>query len=270
MKRTVIAFCCLLLCLNAFGDTPGGDYSPISFFRPVYITSGVLANQVKMQISAKWELFQRVGLYMAYSQLMMWNLYDPSSPFKDINFNPEVFFRFESGYNFAGDAVIPFLDYIQLGFYEHNSNGLVAPDSRGYNRFYLQTQFGAGDWLHVSLNAKFFVLYDQLFKFPLFAIDNPDIQDYIGWTEFLFSIKLVDLEKHVDQDEIYVRFAPGGGMFGFDFTRGYQEIGLITRDLIGRFRIYLQLYHGYAEYLLQYKDAALADTFRIRAGIIIQ
>jgi phospholipase A1 len=270
MKKTVLILCSLFLCMHLYCVDGEVNYSPLTFYKSVYLTTGILQDQVKIQFSFKWEVLQRIGFYAAYSQLMMWNLYDPSSPFKDINFNPDLFWRFESGYNFLGDVRIPGVDYIQLGFFEHNSNGKVAPDSRGYNRFYVQAQFGIGEELHAALNIKWFMLYDPLLNLPLFKIDNPDIQDYIGCFEFLVFLRLRDVARNIDSEEIYVRFAPGGGVLGLDFTKGYQEIGLLTRSFISRFRVYIQLYHGYAECLIDYSNAAAWDRFAIRAGVMFQ
>jgi hypothetical protein len=82
---------------------PGGQKNEelsLSFYNPLYILFGNKDDQVKVQLSFKYDLFygiiNNLGLYLAYTQLMDWRLYDKSSPFRDINFNPEVFWRLES------------------------------------------------------------------------------------------------------------------------------------------------------------------------------
>ena len=57
----------------------------------------------------------KLGIYLGYTQTMFWGLFEDSGPFKEINFKPELFFRFESGYNFLNDVVIPLFDYFQAG-----------------------------------------------------------------------------------------------------------------------------------------------------------
>lgn len=71
--------------------------------------------------------FESMSLYFGYTQKSFWQVYDAenSRPFRETNYNPEVFLRF-GGPNFIAD----------LG-YEHESNGQSDPMSRSWDRVYL-------------------------------------------------------------------------------------------------------------------------------------
>ena len=206
------------------------------------------------------------------------------SPFTEIDFNYDFFWRFQSGYNFADDYKIPFVDYVQLGLWEHISNGM--PDtgdenslSRGIDRIYVQFQASIGSWLKFGLNFKYFyVLY---ITYNNEEHDNPDIQDYIG--SFICRPFIILYNKGLDDTmELYGEIAAGGGPNGLDFIdKGYLEIGFKSYKLLSRFRIYAQYYQGYFESILNYDKSAenviISDggeetvlPFSFRVGVIIE
>ena len=233
----------------------------LSGYKPVYFILGDLKNEVKIQVSFKYDFFfpWKLGLYGAYTQDMFWDLFKDSNPFKTIDYNPDFFWRFESGNNFADDLNTGFLDYIQLGLFEHKSNGSDGTNSRGWSRSYLQAQISAGDFLNFGLNAKYFYLY--------LTGDNPNIANYIGSFETKVFLKLRDPDLKIDYEELYASFGAGGGMNGFDFSKGWQEYGLKIRLLFSRIRPYLQVWNGYGENILDYNQRS---EMKIRAGIILE
>jgi len=128
MKKSVLLVVLIMLLiafsLSAEADSLTGG---LSGFKPNYFITGVGDDQIKMQISFKYDLLypflSKIGFYLGYTQLMFWDLYSSSAPFKTIDYNPDIFWRFESGNNFAGDVIIPGFDYVQIGLLEHLSNG---------------------------------------------------------------------------------------------------------------------------------------------------
>lgn len=268
MKKSLGIFFCLFIILTVF--IPAASYSEelaISGYEPVYILTGFSSEeQLKVQVSFKYDLFSKLklGLYTAYTQIMFWDLYNFSSPFKEINFYPDIFWRFESGNNFLDDLRIPALDYLQFGM-DHKSNGQLE-NSRGWTRVYGQLQLSV--WLqeqfNVGINTKYFYVFDNA--------DNPDIQDYIGSTEVKLFMVLLDEVTKEPGEEVYYRFGFGGGVNGLDITQGWHEIGLKSRALFSRFRPYIQIWHGYCESLVEYnmdKSAQWLNT-SVKAGIIIE
>lgn len=261
-------------------ETPPGEQamcgSPLTFHQPMYFLFGNEDDQVKAQLSFKYDpfyaIFDNLGLYLAYTQLMNWRLYDESSPFRDINFNPEVFWRLESNKNIFNNIDLGPLDYFQLGIYEHKSNGKDGSKSRSMDRSYLQAQVSVGGTINVGMNLKVFVLYiDRLEE------ENRDIQQYIGsWEAMVFL-------KHRRGEnpgfiELYARFGAGGGPGGFNFYKGWQEYSVVFPSLFTRVQPYIQVFHGYGEFMLDYnvkRTESWDGTFlhgtgtAIRAGVII-
>lgn len=148
-----------------------------------YFISGIPTNRaingnnsgIKYQISFKqmitrttlpWDTY----LFLGYTQKAFWHVFEQSSPFKEINFNPALglgkpVFNHEN--RLSGFASLAF---------NHHSNGRAGEESRSWNSFNLQyttlldekTTFSAEAWVP-------FLYHD----------DNPDILDYQG----LFKIK---------------------------------------------------------------------------------
>lgn len=239
--------------------------TPLSSYKPVYFIVG--KDLAKIQVSMKYDIFYpwNLGLYAAYTQTMYWEIFKASNPFRQIDFNPEFFLRFETKNNFLDNADLGFLDYFQLGLFEHKSNGEDGTNSRGYNRSYVQLQMSVGDFLNFGLNLKYFYIWPTL---PGFVNDNKDIQDYIGSFECKVFLKLKGKEKKmVDYEELYASFGAGGGMNGFDFSKGWQEYGFMVRTLFSRVRPYVQVWHGYGESILDYNKY---EDWQIRLGLIFE
>jgi outer membrane phospholipase A len=123
--------------------------SPISTYKINYFTlNNWPANndaQVKFQFSVKYKFFdwdaslwgRPLALYLAYSQKSLWNVGQNSMPFEESNYNPETFLNYTM--NTRGPVA---LRDVILGLYEHESNGLAGPQSRGWNRFYAAVRLG--------------------------------------------------------------------------------------------------------------------------------
>jgi len=93
------------------------------------------------QMSAKHRLFN-TRFYFAYTQISFWQAWDHehSAPFRETNYNPEVFYRtqlipYQGGF-FGAD----------LGF-EHESNGQKPPITRSWNLLYVSPYYLQGHWL---------------------------------------------------------------------------------------------------------------------------
>src|SRR3546814_4729474 len=72
------------------------------------------------------------GIHFAYTQRMFWDLVAKSSPFRNIDFMPELFYlaptmAFRSGVSLGGQ-----------GGFRHESNGRSGAGSRSLNTIYVQ------------------------------------------------------------------------------------------------------------------------------------
>lgn len=101
--------------------------------------------EAKFQLSLKmlmWEnIFNGQGdLYAAYTQFSLWQIYEFSSPFRETNFEPELFLKFDTDFNFLGMR-----NRLLLIGLTHQSNGQDVPLSRSWNRIYLEFIMAKGN-----------------------------------------------------------------------------------------------------------------------------
>jgi len=272
----LILAACAALAFSQDSEVGSGSGIPgFSSYRPIYGVVGwgnrsrLESNDlVLVNISFKYDPFYRLklGFYMGYTQTMYWALFDESGPFKELNYRPEAFFRFESGNNFANDVRIPLVDYLQLGW-EHRSNGQDGDTSRGWDRMYAQLQLGFGETVHFAGNIKYFRYFEasEVFGMPISVaiLDNPDIEDYTG--NFEFQI-IANLNIPVFPLKIALSGGPGGGRHAFDFMQGWQQLDVYFLKLAGNLRPYLQIWHGYGQSIEDYNES----DFNAHAGIAIE
>lgn len=144
--------------------------------------------EAEFQMSVKKPLsFDLLGLneaiVFAYTQKVWWQLYANSAPFRETNYEPEIFITFPSPD--AVDAQIG-LKGVRFG-YVHESNGRGGLQSRSWNRLYLSTLWQHGN-LFTALRAWYRLPEDRK-TYPLDpdGDDNPDITDYLGYGDLSFS-----------------------------------------------------------------------------------
>jgi phospholipase A1/A2 len=132
--------------------------------------------EVKFQLSAKQQLFKinNFGLYIAYSQKSFWQAYylEDSRPFRESNYNPELFLK----YFFRKNLAIDFRG-------EHESNGGREPLSRSWNRIYIWPHFHSKN---ISINYKlWYRIPEKERKSPddPEGDENPDIHKYLGYSK---------------------------------------------------------------------------------------
>ncbi|MEJ2218612.1 MAG: phospholipase A [Gemmatimonadota bacterium] len=113
-----------------------------------------------------------------YTQISFWEAYDAkaSSPFRDTNYNPEIFYRWREydvgSLKVGGD----------LGF-EHQSNGQRVPLSRSWNLLYAAPWFRGDRWL-AYVKARYRIPEaPKAYPGAAEGDDNPDITDYLGYTD---------------------------------------------------------------------------------------
>lgn len=218
-------------------------------YRPTYFLSG--EPDTKAQVSFKFPLLKQVPLHFAYSQLMMWDLFKKSSsPIRDVNANPDIFYRLDLGQH-------KWRRRLDLGLYEHESNGKADAASRSWDRFYLRYEQFAD-----QQNPKFHGSIKVWLPFNKDA-NNQDILYYRGLGELnltFFSL----MPSWFVRDYLTLRIYPGGNSH-FDFTKGGQELtwrGSLKGDSFLPMLV-LQFFHGTGENLLDYRDEHLG----LRGGI---
>lgn len=213
--------------------------------------------EVVFQLSAKQRFF-KTNLYFAYTQKSFWQAYntDESSPFRETNYNPEVFYRFEPG-SFAswGLGSSGFVKGLgaDIGF-EHESNGQSLPESRSWNRLYF-TPVYANDNLLVQLKLSYRLPEDNK-ENPeeTKGDDNPDITDYYGHAE-------LNLYQQFYKSHMVHLMLRGNG----ETKKGAFELTYSLPGFSGNTFYMVKAFHGYGDSLVDY-DKSIT---RIGIGVML-
>ncbi len=133
--------------------------------------------EVVFQLSGKYQILGS-KLYLGYTQVSYWQAYDlkNSSPFRETNYNPELFYRFNKRPWQSGWLGL------DAGF-EHESNGQAMPLSRSWNLLYAAPYYQGKHWLaYVKLRYR---IPESAKETPESGEgdDNPDITDFLGWSD---------------------------------------------------------------------------------------
>ncbi len=202
---------------------------------PTYFVFG--DDDLKLQFSMRYRLSKSYNLYFAFTQLMFWSIYEDSKPFREVNYRPEVFYRFISKENKV-------LRSVDVGYY-HHSNGRDRDASRSLDQLFLRTSFVTN--YHNQLLGSIVKLQ------KIFNEDstNKDISNHLGfWELTAFYSGLVS----IDGKNVGIRFRTFAGSKVYDMDKGGYEVGLVynleSSDLNPM--LYFQRYEGYGETLLDY------------------
>lgn len=192
--------------------------------------------EVKFQFSAKFNLVDNLfgdaggDLYFAYTQRSWWQAYnaDSSSPFRETNYEPEVFIDFDTRWSLLGWTNI----YNRLGL-SHQSNGRSSEQSRSWNRVTLQSTFLNDDWA-VTVAPHWRIPESEE------EDDNPDIHHYMGYGDVTVAHRF-----NTDQEvSMLVRGSPRDGNMGAQLDYSWP--------LFGNVRGHVQYYSGYGDSLIDY------------------
>ena len=210
-------------------------------------------NEAKFQLSFKlkaWEdIFnQDIDLWIAYTQLSFWQLYNSafSSPFRDTNYEPELLVNFRTNYELFGFKG----RFINVGV-NHQSNGRSQPLSRSWNRVVVNV-----GWEKNNLN----LLLKTWYKMPENEDkdDNPDITRYMGYGE-LWGTYYWNKHKFAMMLRNNLRSGNNIGAVQLDWS---FPLPLFKGDWL---KGYIQYFNGYGESLLDYYQS----INRISAGIML-
>lgn len=204
------------------------------------------------EIEAKYQLsFQaRIArgvlggeVWGAYTQQAWWQVYnaDQSAPFRETNYEPEVFLRWETDFDILGFNTRT----IKFGF-NHESNGRGQLLSRSWNRIIAGATFERGNLA---------ILGRVWYRLPEDKDDddNPGIVDHMGYGDFRAFYKWqqnvlgMTLTNNLRSDN------KGGVQLDWTFP------------LTERFRAYIQYYNGYGESLIDHDSY----TNRVSVGVLL-
>ncbi len=235
--------------MSSAAQVDNEDRSILQRHHPFYFVYGEPTS--KLQLSFKSPIFRGSNFYFAYTQLMFWALNEESKPFRDLTYNPEMFYRWSQ-------KRWVFLRSIDIGLIGHTSNGKQGADSRSIDLKYIR--FNAEREGHRWL-TRFTTQFSYLYGFDP---TNTDIQNYIGPLSFTMAFTQL-FDAWIDKSEVALTAAPGG-KFANKWDKGGYLVSWSFRlggiNLVPAF--YLQYYGGYAESLLNYNK----NVREFRGGII--
>ena len=200
--------------------------------------------QVSMKMPIWRNLFsENTDLYFGYTQKSWWQIYtdeaELSAPFRETNYEPELFARYYGGPSLGRLGRISAMD---LGIV-HQSNGRADISDGALNRSWDRLMARAVmDWGNLAVVMRGWWAYDE-------GDDNPNLYKYMGY------------------GDVRAVWAPSRHTFGLMVRPGTEKIGVEASwswPLTDVLRLYAQYYTGYGESLLDYN----AKTNRFGIGIM--
>ena len=225
--------------------------------------------EIEFQISLQKELsFNLFGwnesINVAYTQKVWWQAYDKSGPFRETNYQPEIFMTVPTSQT-MDDSIG--LKAIQLG-YVHESNGQEGYRSRSWNRLYVT---GKWQWdnLFLSTRAWYRIPEDKksdTYLNPGQSIDdiqaqsdgddNHNIHKYFGYGDInidylyekhQFALMLIN-NLNTSDNKGAIKFTYAHPLFDSPYTS-----------------VYVKLFNGYGDSLIDYNvnvtKAAIGFSF---------
>ena len=129
-------------------------------------------------------------MYLAYTQKSLWDVYDRSSPFRESNYAPEIFYAHYHSELHGQPNPGCGLFSEQLGV-EHESNGETGDKSRGWNRIFADAQATCYG------NPGYGLLGLRLW-YPFGIAENRSIAKTQGYGELLLGVGLDDDGLHMN------------------------------------------------------------------------
>lgn len=196
--------------------------------------------QVSFQMPVATELFGgNTDLLFAYTSTSWWQVFnaDIEKPFRETNYEPEIFFR-----NYARNEILG-LDFISWEFgFNHQSNGQSGVLSRGWDRLIGSTAVELNEDMVLGLRAWHIVDYQEE--------TNPRIYRYMGYGD-------VSLLWSPNRHSLSLMYRPATEGDAVQLTWSYP----ISRYL----RLYAQYWNGYGESLIDYD----VRTQRVGVGVAL-
>jgi len=229
------------------------SYKPGKTYYSYNLSDKYTNTEFEFQISLKYNFYNNLfnlneKYYLSYTQKTFWQLYTDSSPFREINYNPELF------------VVFPFKRDIGCFHFKkfkasivHNSNGRgniieINPQYYSSDIRYFQNSSRSHNYLEFSTLFEFHnidvvssFLINYLGKSDLY--DNPDIYTYYGHfgLQFHYNLKDFDLSLKTHFNPIKLN-----GNLEFNIFHEVPHSDSLY--------IYFKYFHGYYESLIDYNN----------------
>jgi len=219
-----------------------------------YVPSDKYKNhEAELQVSLKLNVANNIfGLHesynIAYSYKSFWQIYASSSPFRETNYNPEMFVTFP----IDDDSVVK-MTSLTLAI-AHMSNGQgniqdakIPKQISSYSEFapYLKNRSRSINYIYAKLGTQHDnLLVDFKVMVPYFGddlSDNPDIMNYIGYTELQL--------KYFYGKSMSSLFIKGNYIVGKGALKATYSYPIYPTIFL-----YVKLFNGYGESLIDYNN----------------
>jgi outer membrane phospholipase A len=236
------------------------DQPALTINEPMYfLVSPDSDLSARFQLSFKYRLFERDrgfasllpflgGLHFGYTQTSIWDLGEPSAPFRDTSYRPSLFYDWPMVLDKDSRHAV-----VWRGGLEHESNGRDGDLSRSINIAFLQM-----DWRYRLSDLNTLGIKPKIWGY-IEKSDNPDIQDYRGFGQIETSFWHKDWKASV----LIRRGKAGKGSTQADLS--YPLKGLFPRAGGGFF--HMQYVDGEGDTLLEYNQSR-DPQFRIGFSIV--
>lgn len=192
----------------------------------------------KFQFSFKTKLMQdlfrtKADLWFGYTQQSNWQMYnfgDDSAPFRNNDYQPEIFLTqpVKADLPFGGK-----LRMLGAGLV-HHSNGQSRPASRSWNRVYAMAGM---EWGKLTVVPRLWARVDPTKESQN---DNPDMTDYMGYGDLKVAYQFDD-KRYLASTLRYNPFK----------NKGAAEVSYIF-PIKGKLNGVVKGFHGYGENILDY------------------
>ena len=211
-----------------------------NYFLPATYTFNNISNRDNFETSFQISLEKPISndffglnetISIAYTQKSFWQTGTSSAPFRETNYEPEIFMQIPNDDKYLKLYKTSFL---------HTSNGKGGDDSRSLNRLYLQTFFQF-DNLFVSPKI--------WYKIPQNSKDDDmkDFYKYYGYGDisFLYAYGQQTFELLLRDNLRLNSSNKGAALFNYTFPLPYF---ISSKNSYGIF----QVFHGYGHSLIDY------------------
>jgi len=213
----------------------------ISMLRDNYLLLGYDTSElndgtvVRLQISFKIRAFVR-GLYVAFTQRLFQDLSSKSNPIYDVNYEPEVFYRYDVSQAVAAKT---YLRWVQIAF-SHLSNGREGDASRSWSILYVEALARRGA---AYLQPRLWV---PVTKSEL----NDDIEHFWGYGQLRLGYRFANGIESSLVGRLGTKLK---GSLRADLNLPLRALPLLHR-LPTSISIWLQLWHGFGDSLRGYSE----------------
>ena len=202
--------------------------------------------QISMMKNLTYNLFGfNEIISVAYTQKSFWQAYSKSAPFRETNYEPEIFITFPTPHYIDAQSHIK---AFQFG-YNHQSNGQDKYKSRSWNRLIFSTLW---QWKNLFLKVRLWYRIPESKKSEAFyegrdpdakGDDNPDIEKYLGYGDVNFKYLYKENQFGL-KIRNNLRTSQNKGSVAFTFSRPVYNFNTIYW--------YMKYFNGYGESLIDY------------------